>query len=821
MGTKTNLQRGRAKRRGLATFVAFVMLFAFALGQGSSLIALADDASGTDGGLVTEDTGQTSTDSSEEASAEETTAEEAPAEEIPAEEPPAEEAPTEEAPAEEAPAGEPAGTAATDDGSSSTTTRKAGKPGAAHAGDDGAVIQSHGGLHGGDVNLDFVAAGPFTYNHATGLGSYPTFGYNDRTISKTDGVVESLEGGDFACDDLVTFFTEVEVEDGAGSGSVALDYSFGAETTGQPGVGFDDIVGVDVNTPDDGNVGLDGTETVTLSNEHLDTSGYDQILGTVTVTGLEGGETLIVRIIVHLACEVGASPTGNILNAIEAARVVGGQAINVGQETVPLKQVGGIQAEPAISVTKDCPAASPAGDEITYTITVSNEGNEALTGLSVTDTLLGDITDEFTDTTLDVGEIDTAIVTYTPQAGDPDPLTNTVTAEADGDISSTHVSDESSCETDLLNPDIDVTKTCPAFGQVGDTITYTIRVENTGDEDLEDVTVTDTLLGDLSASFADNLTVGAFEEHDFDYTVQAGDDDPLPNEVTATGSGVTSGDEVDDTDSCETDLLFPAIDIVKDGPALVHRGDTITYTFEVTNPGELELFDVELTDPVCDDGTILLVDDGDGLGGLAVGEVWHYACTHLVTEEDPDPIPNTAVIRGDTEEGEGGNEVTDSDDHVVDIIHPAIDIVKTVSEEIVPIGTTVTYTYVVTNTGDTTLYDVSVDDDIMGHIGDIAILEPGRSVTLTKDFVVGDQIVTNVAVAEGEDILGRSVSADDDAIVTPIAGETPEPPVPPVPPTPFTGSDAGRLGLISMVLFGIGVTVVASTRRRRPNGEAA
>ena len=37
----------------------------------------------------------------------------------------------------------------------------------------------------------------------------------------------------------------------------------------------------------------------------------------------------------------------------------------------------------------------------------------------------------------------------------------------------------------------------------------------------------------------------------------------------------------------------------------------------------------------------------------------------------------------------------------------------------------------------------------------------------------------------------------------------------------FTGSDAGRLGIISMVLFGIGVTLVATTRKRRPEREAA
>ena len=106
------------------------------------------------------------------------------------------------------------------------------------------------------------------------------------------------------------------------------------------------------------------------------------------------------------------------------------------------------------------------------------------------------------------------------------------------------------------------------------------------------------------------------------------------------------------------------------------------------------------------------------------------------------------------------------------------------------------------------------------HIGDIPVLEPGFSVTLTKDFVVGDEPVVNVGTAVGEDILGRVVSDDDDAFVSPIAGDNPPNP-PNNPPTPFTGSDAGRLGLITMILAGIGVTVVASTRRRRSEREAA
>ena len=88
---------------------------------------------------------------------------------------------------------------------------------------------------------------------------------------------------------------------------------------------------------------------------------------------------------------------------------------------------------------------------------------------------------------------------------------------------------------------------------------------------------------------------------------------------------------------CSTDILFPAINIVKDGPALVHRGDTITYTFEVTNPGEVELFDVELTDPICDEGTIEPGEDVDA--SLAVGEVWHFTLPAPGHRRGPGPDP--------------------------------------------------------------------------------------------------------------------------------------------------------------------------------------
>jgi uncharacterized repeat protein (TIGR01451 family) len=662
MGTGSS-QSSRASRRGLASFVAFLLLFAFALASGSLMALAGGDRSVPSGSAL------------------------------------------------------PGAPAAAGKGAASVTRSapSAGTLKTARATRDKAVATPAAALAanlvGGDVSLDFVAAGPFTYDHTTGLGTPPQFGYDTRTISKSNGVVESLEGGDFACGDLVTFFVQVKVAgDAAATGAVELDVSFGAETTGQPGLGFDHIVSTDINSPDGGNVGLDGNETAVLSNEHPDTAGYDEIKGTVTVSGLDGGETAIVRIIVHLACELNASPTGNILNAIDAARVVGDGKVSVGQETVPMKQVGGLQAAPSIEVVKDCPATAPAGEAVTYEITVTNTGNVDLSNISVVDDIIGDLSGQFPDTLAVGSDPVTVQVEYTPAPGDGDPVTNTVTATGHWTAGETSdsVSATAECTTDITHaPGIGVTKSCPQTVAFGADITYTITVTNTGNEALEGVTVTDTLLGDITdqfdADFSGSFDVGGVATATVTYSPGVGQD-PVINTVTASGTGADSGVEASATASCSTD---------------------------VSNPG--------------------------------------------------------------------------------------ISILKTVDQEIVPIGTTVTFTYLVTNTGDVALYDISVDDDILGHIGDIAQLDPGQHATLTKDFVVGDEIVTNVGTATGHDILGRVVSAHDDATVAPISGANPPPNNPPT--TPFTGSDAGRLGIIAMVLFGIGVTVVASTRRRRPNDE--
>ncbi|MHB1453539.1 MAG: DUF7507 domain-containing protein, partial [Saccharofermentanales bacterium] len=136
----------------------------------------------------------------------------------------------------------------------------------------------------------------------------------------------------------------------------------------------------------------------------------------------------------------------------------------------------------------------------------------------------------------------------------------------------------------LPNAEIDISKSGDELSKVGDDVTYTITIENTGDMILEHITVNDTLLGDLSASFADTLASGASETHTFPYTVKVGDADPLPNTATVHSDPIGAlTEDVTDSASWSTNLFQPAIDVVKTGDALSKIGDLVDYTITVSN----------------------------------------------------------------------------------------------------------------------------------------------------------------------------------------------------------------------------------------------
>jgi uncharacterized repeat protein (TIGR01451 family) len=109
----------------------------------------------------------------------------------------------------------------------------------------------------------------------------------------------------------------------------------------------------------------------------------------------------------------------------------------------------------------------------------------------------------------------------------------------------------------------------------------------------------------------------------------------------------------------------PGIAIVKTGPADAHVGDTITYTFTVTNTGGVTLANVSVVDPLCNGGAVTKVTQD---ATFDEGDVWTYTCQKTITGATPDPLDNTAKACGK----HGDTTVCDEDDHRVDILPPGI-----------------------------------------------------------------------------------------------------------------------------------------------------
>ena len=294
----------------------------------------------------------------------------------------------------------------------------------------------------------------------------------------------------------------------------------------------------------------------------------------------------------------------------------------------------------------------------------------------------------------------------------------------------------------------------------------------------------------------------------------------ITNIVDVEGSNEPAENVGPDNHAEATDQVacVPRIRLTKSGPSLAHVGDTVTYVFTATNTGGVDLSNIDLTDPKCDSAPTLTAD-GNGDAVLAVNEHWTFRCDHTIGAGDGDPVHNVATVTGDHE----GGTVSDTDTHDVDVIHPNIDLEKTASPTSGSAGTTIVYTYTVTNTGDTTLFDISIDDDTLGHIGDIPSLAAGQTAERTFEMTLGSSPITNVATASGADVLGGAVSDVDDATVTVVAGGGDDDGDGTGGGSPFTGSDTGRLyGWIGLLVALGSVLIVASRKRpEAPSGRRA
>ena len=290
----------------------------------------------------------------------------------------------------------------------------------------------------------------------------------------------------------------------------------------------------------------------------------------------------------------------------------------------------------------------------------------------------------------------------------------------------------------ILFPGLNVLKTCPATGSVGGTISYQITVDNTGEDTLNDIQVDDTILGDLSAFFADSLAGGASETHSFSYTL-TGTPDPITNVVTASATAAQSETQLTDTADCTTDVLFPDLGIQKTADkASVNAGEQIGYTITVTNSGEGKAFDVVMNDTLptnpglnwsvgtttggwtCAIATGVLTCGGKGFD-LAPGASASVHITSPTTSATCGTVSNTGIADASNTTQVSTGIVT------IEVECAALAISKVADDSVVSAGDTIGYTITVTNNGAGTAKGVVVHDTLPTNGGLVWTIDAANS----------------------------------------------------------------------------------------------
>ncbi len=442
---------------------------------------------------------------------------------------------------------------------------------------------------------------------------------------------------------------------------------------------------------------------------------------------------------------------------------------------------GGQSRRAAIAIAKvaNCTEAHE-GDEISYTYNVTNTGNTPLSNVSVSDDRAGNATyqsgDTNVDNELDVNETWIFTANYTVTDGDTDPLVNEATAS--GTYGGRVVTDWASASVDILRSAIAIAKAanCTEANE-GDAIAYTYNVTNSGDTPLSNVSVSDDKAGDAGYQSGDTngdnkLDVGESWMFTATYTVTDEDIDPLVNVATASGADAL-GKTVSAQASANVTILRLAIAIAKAANCTeANEGDAIAYTYNVTNSGDTPLSNVSVSDDKAGDAGYQS-GDTNGDNKLDVGESWMFTATYTVTDEDIDPLVNVATASGADALGKTVSAQASAN---VTILRPAIAIAKAANCTEANEGDAITYTYNVTNNGDTPLSNVSVGDDKAGDAGyqrgdtnGDNKLDVGENWVFTATYTVTDEDIdplVNVATASGTDALGKTVSAQASASVS-------------------------------------------------------
>ena len=471
------------------------------------------------------------------------------------------------------------------------------------------------------------------------------------------------------------------------------------------------------------------------------------VVGSQTLVGSSDNEITEVRIVAGGAVTraLGEDVTDNYA----ITTIKGTLTVTDGTENDPV--------DPGKVVTKTHEdAAYDLGETVTFTISVTNIYDTAKT---ITITELPGVAIEGADaskpnvlvvTDVPAGETITATATYTITWQDiaNGSFVNTVKAEfSDGKPFET--TDTVTVVDPVYDYTMEKTAKVPEHesGMVkeGETIGYTIRVQNTGNQPLEEIRLTDTLnaAGTIAnirgAEYVQDGKVTIFTIRDlqpnqtititYEYVVLDADKgktisnavvgpNPDPEKPGKEGDTETTVEDPKLEVNKEVKAITAADGTEKDVTAEAALNDIITYTVTVKNTGNVVLTDVHVADSL--EGIKLAEGQSFEFRKLEAGETQTITYTYQVQEKDlGSMIVNKATATAKVpEDPEDKPQPKDEDEKEVptEDRNPSLKVEKEVTSKAAAedgryiAGETITYKVTVTNNGNLTLKDVVLKD---------------------------------------------------------------------------------------------------------------
>lgn len=511
----------------------------------------------------------------------------------------------------------------------------------------------------------------------------------------------------------------------------------------------------------------------------------------------------------------GESTTATVSYAITDADIAAGRVINTATATATDSDGNTVTSNqgtatttietprPGISVTKEVDKTVLTGDEaragtkLTYTISVTNTGNTTVSGLTATDTMRYD-----GNPTLEFGTIAPgktvkirAQHTVTQDEVDAGRIVNAIVVSGSSMTSRDSVETSISPSSSLIvSKSVDTADIAADEAIAGKRLTYTITVRNSGNSTVTGVSLADELngasVGELGKT---TLAPGEQTTATATYSITTGDiaAGSVVNAVTAKGTASSGKSVTSNRATVRTDIEAPraalsvskTVDKTSLTGAEAHPGTKLSYTITVTNGGNSTVSGIRLDDSM-DGASGPLLAQLDRTE-LAAGETATARVSYTVTQSDIDRgrVTNTVQASGT---GVGGTSVTsgrssattsiEASDSIA--VSKAVDRAEIPPSSAVP-GTTLSYTFTVSNTGTRTLKSVSIADSI-GSIGKITpaktTLAPGEETTATASYrITAADIkagrVVNSATASGTNPSGSSIKSTESNVTTTITGQ--------------------------------------------------